>query len=285
MKNTTPKIWQDLNNRTPDFLIKTIYERQLCSSSERGHSRPDYDLAWLNSWVKSQPEFQALFDAWVASDCQTLLIPSVDRFDDAIGYTKANLHKVMTWAENKRRGEILRGQGISKHGTAKEVHQFDIQGNYLNTYHSARSAYRALKGVDNIGTHIISVCEGKRNIAEGFIWSFDRNGSDVALKIKNVNNTLKARAICGTHIKDNSYVELPSAKSALSIIKVQGANILKCLAGERNTAGEFSWKYLDNYILDLLNELEGLDNKPKEKTHHSQISYNEDTCLVSINKF
>lgn len=104
MKNTTPKIWQDLANRTPDFLIKSIYERQLANSKTRGHSRPDYDLTWLNSWVKSQPEFQSLFDAWIASECQTLLIPSVDRFNDAIGYTKDNLHKVMTWADNKRRG-------------------------------------------------------------------------------------------------------------------------------------------------------------------------------------
>ena len=282
MKNTTPKIWQDLANRTPDFLIKSIYERQLASSRTRGHSRPDYDLAWLNSWVKSQPEFQSLFDAWIASECQTLLIPSVDRFNDAIGYTKDNLHKVMTWADNKRRGEVLRGQGVSKHKRYKEVHQFDIQGNYITTFHSAWSAYRALKGVDNIGTHIISVCEGKRNIAEGFIWSFDRNGSDVALKIKNVNNTLKARAVCGT--KGDSYVELSSIYSSLESIGVQGANISKCLNGKRNTAGEFSWKYLDNHILDLLNEIEGTNTKPKEKIHHSQINFDEDTCLISINK-
>ena len=284
MKNTTPKIWQDLANRTPDFLIKSIYERQLSSSKTRGHSMPDYDLAWLNNWVKSQTEFQALFDAWIASECQTLLIPSVDRFDDAIGYTKANLHKVMTWADNKRRGEVLRGQGVSKHERYKEVHQFDTEGNYVATFHSARAAYIALKGIDNIGTHIISVCEGKRNIAEGFIWSFDKNGSDVALKIKNVNNTLKARAICGINIKDNSYVELSSIYSSLESIGVQGANISKCLNGKRNTAGEYSWEYLDNHLLDLLNEIEGTDNKPKEKIHHSQINFDEDTCLVSINR-
>ena len=284
MKNTTPKVWQDLANRTPDFLIKSIYERQLASSRTRGHSMPDYDLAWLNSWVKSQPEFQALFDAWVASDCQTLLIPSVDRFDDSIGYTKANLHKVMTWAENKRRGEVLRGQGVSKALNHKEVHQFDLQGNYITTFHSARAAYIAIKGFASMGSHIIEVCEGKRNIAEGFIWSFDRNGSDVALKIKNINNTLKARAICGINIKDNSYVELSSIYSSLESIGVQGANISKCLNGKRNTAGEFSWKYLDNHLLDLLNEIEGTDNKPKEKIHHSQINFDEDTCLVSINK-
>lgn len=271
MKNTTPKTWQNPNNRTPDFLIKTIYKSQLESSRTRGHSRPDYDLAWLNSWVKSQPEFQSLFDAWVASDCQTILIPSVDRFDDDdVGYTKANLHKVMTWADNKRRGEILRGQGVSKHKRYKEVHQFDLQGKYIATFHSARSAYISIKGFASMSPHIIEVCEGERNYAEGFIWSYDKAGGDVALKIKNASNTLKARAICGIKEEDKSYVELPSASSTTSQIKVQGANILKCLAGERNTAGEFSWKYLDNHILDLLNELEGLDNKPKEKIHHSQ---------------
>lgn len=282
MKNTTPKIWQNPNNRTPDFLIKTIYKSQLKSSRTRGHSRPDYDLAWLNSWVKSQSEFQSLFDAWVASDCQTILIPSVDRFDDDIGYTKANLHKVMTWADNKRRGEILRGQGVSKHERYKEVHQFDLQGKYIATFHSARSAYISIKGVASMSSHIIEVCEGERNYAEGFIWSYDKAGSDIALKIKNMNTSAMSRAICG--IKGDSYIELPSVYSTLESIGVQGANVSKCLNGKRNTAGEFSWKYLDNHILDLLNELEGTDTKPKEKIHHSQISYNEDTCLVSINK-
>ena len=45
----------------------------------------------------------------------------------------------------------------------------------------------------------------------------------------------------------------------------------------------FYWKHLDNHLLDLLNEIEGTDNKPKEKIHHSQINFDEDTCLVSIN--
>ena len=282
MKTKTPKVWQNISNRTPDFLIKNIYEAQISSSKTRGHLMPDYDLAWLNNWVKSQTEFQALFDAWIASECQTPLIPSVDRFDDAIGYTKANLHKVMTWAENKRRGEVLRGQGVSKALNHKEVHQFDLQGNYITTFHSARAAYIAIKGFASMSSHIIEVCEGKRNIAEGFIWSFDRNGNDVALKIKNVNSTLKARAVCGT--KGDSYVELSSIYSSLDSIGVQGANISKCLNGKRNTAGEFSWKYLDNHLLDLLNKIEGTDNKPKEKIHHSQINFDEDTCLISINR-
>ena len=282
MKNTTPKIWQDLANRTPDFLIKSIYKAQLSSSKTRGHSTPDYDLDWLNSWVKSQSEFQALFEAWVASDCQTLLIPSVDRFDDSIGYTKANLHKVMTWAENKRRGEILRGQGVSKALNHKEVHQFDLQGNYIATFHSARAAYIAIKGFASMSSHIIEVCGGERNYAEGFIWSYDKAGSDIALKIKNMNTSARSRAVCGT--KGDSYVELSSIYSSLDSIGVQGANISKCLNGKRNTAGEFSWKYLDNHLLDLLNKIEGTYNKPKEKIHHSQINFDEDTCLVYINK-
>ena len=133
-----------------------------------------------------------------------------------------------------------------------------------------------------MSSHIIEVCEGERNYAEGFIWSYDKAGSDIALKVKNMTTSSKSRAICG--IKEDSYIELPSVYSTLDSIGVQGANVSKCLNGKRNTAGEFSWKYLDNHILDLLNELEGTINKQKEKIHHSQISYNEDTCLISINK-
>lgn len=277
MKNTTPKVWQDTSNRTQDFLIQTIYERQLKSSKARGHDKPNYTLTWLKEWVKSQPEFQSLFDTWVNSDCQTTLIPSVDRFDDAIGYTKENLHKVMTWQDNKRRGELLRSQGISRHKRYKEVHQFNLEGTYIDTYHSARAAYLAL-GVKPC-THIIEVCEGKRKLAEGFIWSFDKNGSDVLSRIKHNNKTLRGRAICG--FNDTDYIELDSSNSGINI-GVHGANIQKCLYGERNKAGGYSWKYLDEYILELLNDIENTSQTSKEKIHHSQIHFNEDTCLVSI---
>ena len=40
MKTKTPKVWQNINNRTPDFLIKNIYEAQLSSSKTKGENPP-----------------------------------------------------------------------------------------------------------------------------------------------------------------------------------------------------------------------------------------------------
>lgn len=276
----TPKIWKRLENRNPYFLIKTIYERQIVSSKSRGHPPPDYDLEWLNNWVLSQDNFQELFDEWVASECRTVLIPSVDRFNDNIGYTKENLHKVMTWQDNKLRGELLRSKGISKAKNHKEVHQFDLQGNYIKTYHSARNAYISLGA--KISTHIIEVCTGRRNIAEGFIWSFDREGRDVLSKINNTKTTLKGKAICG--YKDTEYIEAPNGTLAKKLYNIQTTNIQKCLRGERHTAGGYHWRYLDEYILEVYNDifndnLLGLTSN----ISHRDVVYNEESCLVSIN--
>jgi len=47
-------------------------------------------------------------------------------------------------------------------------------------------------------------------------------------------------------------------------------------------AGGYSWKYLDEYILELLNEIENTAQPSKDKIHHSQIHFDEYTCLISV---
>lgn len=90
----------------------------------------------------------------------------------------------------------------------------------------------------------------------------------------------KDRAIAQFDLEGNLIKEWVKIADAEREYDVRLADALK----RGKITSEFSWKYLDNHILDLLNDLEGTDAKPKEKIHHSQINYNEDTCLVSISK-
>ena len=57
------------------------------------------------SWAKNDEEFLNLFTAYVESDCERRLAPSVDRVDSDKGYTLDNMEWV-TASENSRRGAI-----------------------------------------------------------------------------------------------------------------------------------------------------------------------------------
>ena len=276
----TPKIWSDINNITPDRLIVEIYKRQIASSKHRGHPNPTYSLEWLKGWVLSQPNFQKLFDEWVLGGCKTPNIPSVDRLDDALPYMETNLNAVMTWAENKRRGELLRKEGISKHPRYYEVHQFDLQGNYIQTFHSSLNACQALGEPAGKTSHILQVCRGERNKALGYTWSFDKEGRDNIFKLQYRRSQSKSIAVCA--FMGEEYLEFQSSNYAeTKIPNVKQANIKKVISGTRHTCGGYKWKILHTYIQEILSDIE--DIKYQSNTKDSFI-FNEDTCLVTTYK-
>lgn len=50
-----------------------------------------------------------------------------------------------------------------------KIHQYSLDGEYLNTYFSFAEAGRAV-GAPKTSSHISKVCSGKRKTAYGFIW-------------------------------------------------------------------------------------------------------------------
>ena len=108
------KVWNKANKekreayrkayiRTVKGLIVSIYGRQKKSSKKRGHQLPTYSKEELHVWITSQSNFKELYDNWIASDCDMWLIPSVDRLDDAKGYSFNNI-QLITWRENHEKG-------------------------------------------------------------------------------------------------------------------------------------------------------------------------------------
>lgn len=65
----------------------------------------------------------------------------------------------------------------SKLAISKIVNQYDLNGNYLNSFPSAREAAQALDKItttsNGASSHITDVCSGKRKTAYGYIWKFD----------------------------------------------------------------------------------------------------------------
>jgi len=157
--------------RTKKGLVGAIYNNQQGSSRERGHTPPTYTVNELRTWFRNHPMANALYDAWRLSGYRQGLIPSVDRIDDSKGYSFDNI-QLMTWAENKAKGYADTKSGRMKHGKVKAVIQYDVDGEYVQTYHSLSEASRQT----GVGHQCISgCCKGKGKTAGGFKWKYKKD--------------------------------------------------------------------------------------------------------------
>jgi len=157
--------WMVKYFRTKRGLITKIYNQQRSSSRIRNQIPPEYTLDELREWMLSNSKYHILFDIWVKSDYQKMLIPSCDRKDDYKHYTLDNL-RIVTWRENEQSGYDDRRNGINTK-SATPVVQMTINGEFVAEYYSIKQAGR------ETGIHycnISSVCTGKLKTAGGFLW-------------------------------------------------------------------------------------------------------------------
>ena len=130
-------------DRSLSGLVKKMLSNQKAKSKKRGHLPPQYTEQELFDWVWSQPQAKSLYDSWVASNYHTDLIPSIDRLDDYKTYSLDNI-QLTTGKENKDRYSADAKAGINTK-SATTVHQYDMEGQFIQTFHSFSAAARAVK--------------------------------------------------------------------------------------------------------------------------------------------
>ena len=152
---------------TKKGMVAVMYSSQRSSSKRRGHDMPTYSLNDLRAWLFSQPDFHVMFDNWKRLDYQRWYKPSIDRIDDAIGYTMANI-QLITWQENsdKRKQQMKNGDVVENH---RGVVQMTLEGDILDTFMSLGDASRST-GIQK--QNISAVCRGTREKAGGFMWIY-----------------------------------------------------------------------------------------------------------------
>ncbi|RLA59329.1 MAG: hypothetical protein DRQ78_10755 [Epsilonproteobacteria bacterium] len=148
-------------------ITSTIYRTQKRNSKQRGHLFPTYTKEELREWLFAQPKFHILYDNWKRLDYQKEYKPSVDRKDDYIGYTMANI-QLMTFRENCEKSYLDRIEGRNNK-INQEVHQYTISNMFVASYHSQTEAER-VTGISQ--ANISAVCLGKRKKAGGYKWSY-----------------------------------------------------------------------------------------------------------------
>ena len=153
--------------RTKKGLITKIYKDQKKSCLLRNHKLPKYTKKEFSEWMFIQVNFDTLYNDWVESGFNTMLVPSVDRLNDYETYCLNNI-RLTTWKVNKEKGYLDRVKGINTK-LSKPVQQFTLEGNFIKEFFSQKEA-ELKTGVKQC--YISRCCNNIRNKAGGFIWKF-----------------------------------------------------------------------------------------------------------------
>lgn len=143
-------------------LIKSIYGNQLLRSRRRGYKAPTYTEDQLVTWITQQPNFKSLYSAWVTSNYESELKPSVDRLNDYKSYCLTNI-RLVTWKENNDKHHSDKLQGINNKNSLA-VDMLDMQGIFIKRFYSVSEAARQFNGIPS---NIIGAINKRTYIRDG----------------------------------------------------------------------------------------------------------------------
>lgn len=154
----------------PGFLT-LVYSNQKMTSKKAQRPPPAYTKEELGEWLQKQPNFQILWDSWVASGYDKDLSPSVDRINPRLPYIISNI-RLVAFRKNHQNQIDASLSGEYLNTNAKAVRQFDMNGVFIAEYPSVSLALRTIgankRGVSNVS----AVADGKWLSAYGFKWEW-----------------------------------------------------------------------------------------------------------------
>ncbi len=155
---------QRKRDQTKQGVIVAIYRDQIKNSKRRGHQPPTYTKEELTEWLYSQPKFHRIYDNWKRLDFQKDYRPSIDRKENDIGYTMANI-QIMTWKENDKK-ERIKGK---KTAGSIAICQYSLDSKFIKGFISAAAAAIST-GIGK--TSINNNLRNKSTHAGGFLWEY-----------------------------------------------------------------------------------------------------------------
>lgn len=120
-----------------------------------------------------------------------------------------------------------------------EVHQYDLDGNYITSYPSSTAAAISIIGNENGHASIGAVCRNDKGRiqAYGFRWSFEKKDKLPPIITK------KCKAVIRISLDGKEQKLYPSAAQAGRENNISDRGILYVCQGKQHTAGGYRWKY------------------------------------------
>lgn len=233
-------------------LMNSLYNGQVDRAKKREMDLPTYTKEEFVTWINNHPNFEKLYQDWKDSEYDLWVVPSVDRLDDYKSYTFDNI-RLVTWKENHERISQDQINGFNNK-VSISVNQYDLWGNYINSYYSIANAGRE----NNCSASRISACcNGKQISCDGYLWCHKKSDNQNNLEILPNEHKIVCQFNSNGELV-GSYLNQVDAENQTGIFRT---NISGCILGKRETAGDFFW-YNKSDVTDNTKQ-EILDRKPK----------------------
>lgn len=155
-----------------------------------------------------------------------------------LGHHSISIRNILSTIENySNELDFIRNTGI-------KVYQYNSKGELVNSFLSIKDA------AENIRVNpscISKCCNGHKNSAGGYFWSFDDNANF----IPQVLTTWHQYSILQFNLDGHLVAKYKSLSEAIrSMGKKQSKQIKECCEGKRETMYGYMWKY-DNFVDEL----------------------------------
>lgn len=138
-----------------------------------------------------------------------------------------NYDKCTAWERAMEEVSLNKGNRVS---------QYDLHGNFINTFQSSKVAARSVPNTTR--ANIMGCCKNKRGTSGGFQWRFENDDPPCAY-----NGPSMPKAVCQLDLCGNVLAEFQSISMASKATGVERANIAKCCNNLAKTACGYMWRY------------------------------------------
>lgn len=122
---------------------------------------------------------------------------------------------------------------------SKMVHQYNLNGDYIQTFKSTREAER-ITGISH--NRISYCCNGKVCTVGGYLWSYIKTPN---LKMR---NDFRVKSVAQIDVNTGDVLmNFKTISEAAKFVGVTKTAICNCLKNKTKSAGGFKWMYLENY--------------------------------------
>lgn len=130
---------------------------------------------------------------------------------------------------------------LSRCGTAKQVFQYSLDGDYIKSFESVAQA------AAEVGQHVSNVaaaCKGKQKSCAGYMWRYERYDKIDQLQ----QNNFKAKSV-EQYLPNGIFIEsYHSITEASKRTGIDISNISSACNGKQKTAGGFVWKFNEKEV-------------------------------------